>query len=185
MSYWFSTHSKIQPNGTACSSPNMHLLILLHHLILLPCLCSCPSPNIFPTPSRPPENLLTVQDSSLTPLSPRSLLNVITLLFFTTHTILVVLARFCVGLCVCLSPPSLRESGALKAKAPFSSCLYHLRLVAQGLRPNRLSTNTELDCFSDETNKNSKRHENVRRATWKHVCTNVGMCCREKQRGSQ
>lgn len=72
---------------------------------------------------------------------------------------------------MCLSPSSLHESGAFRAKASLSSCLYHLRSVAQDLKPNRQSTNTELDWFSDETNKNSERRENVGRATCKQVCT--------------
>lgn len=59
----------------------------------------------------------------------------------------------------------------------FPSCLYQLRSVAQDLKPNKHSTNTELDCFLDETNKNSERYENVRRATCKQVCT--------KRKGSQ
>lgn len=81
----------------------------------------------------------------------------------------------------------LQESGALSTKAPFCFCLYHLRLVAQGLDPNSQSTNTQLCWFSDETNRNSGRHENVGRASYKArtVCTHVGRCWRKSREGRQ
>lgn len=84
-----------------------------------------------------------------------------------------------------VSPPSPHQSGALRARAPFSSCLPHLRSVAQDLEHIRQSTNTDLDCFSDETSKNSERTQNGERVTGEQTRTSVGMCLRRKWRGAE